>query len=180
MMTNDVLISYPPQWNKKILDYKNLIHTKGYKNVFIQNDIIEFENRQINMEHYDILQKREPNGAYTIALKRQILLVKIEKIENADIILIMNEPFNDTLYFELSIAYYLKKNIFLYGKINRQNDYFDTVSAMRLKTLNRDINNFPKPLIRIMEDSMNEEKRPIKDAIENKQSPTIRKQLKRK
>ena len=168
-MTNDVLLSYPAQWNKRILDYKNLIHEKGYKNVFIQNDIIDFENRKINMEQYDILQKRDPNGSYTIALKRQILLVKITKIEDADIILIINDPFNDTLFFELSVAYYLKKNIFLYGKINKQNDYFDTVAAMRLKTLNRDINNFPKPLMKIiMEDSMNEEKLPIKDETQRK------------
>jgi hypothetical protein len=104
------------------------------------NETIEFQGRQINVNAFDQLRKRNPNNPYIMELKRTIMELLTRNMENNNVVLIINtrsEQFIRETIFEISIAWYLKKIILSFDDITPTNG--ELISAMDITSLRTDL-----------------------------------------
>lgn len=108
------------------------------------NNSVLIQGREINVNAFEQLRKRNPSNPYILELKTEIMKVSVENIESSKAILIMNkdryEPFNKDVLFELTIAWFLKKILISFDDISISSNG-ELVSAMGIQSLKRDINN---------------------------------------
>jgi hypothetical protein len=129
------------------------------------NEVIEFQGRKININAFEQLKKRNPNNPYIIELKKTIMNILIQNIEQNKIVLIINnrnEQFEKETLFEISIAWYLKKQMLSYNDISYLNgeliQAMDIISLKRgidkiieLTTIKEEIKQIEKEIPKIME-----------------------------
>lgn len=118
------------------------------------DEIIEFENKKISMAVYDQLRKRERSSPQIISLYRHILLSQHEKIVNSDGILLLNyldDVMNPNVQFQSSIAWALKKPIFIWNNIDKYHVWYEVFQAMNVILIDRSVSLIAKEFTKIPE-----------------------------
>lgn len=111
--------------------------------VYIPNETIKYEGREININAFEQLRKRSPTNPYIIELKKQIIKELIDHIVISPNVIVcndMDEVFNDQTMFEVAISWYLNKSIYSYNDIQSSNR--ELCSAIGIISLKGNIINF--------------------------------------
>lgn len=140
------LANISPNENLALEIYNQLTEMKI--ETYRPNENIQFQGREINVNAFDQLRKRNPNNPYIIELKKTIMEILNKNIKNNDIFLLINkrsEQFIKETIFEMSIAWTLKKTMLSLEDITPING--ELVIAMDIKSLQGDITRIKKYLI---------------------------------
>lgn len=118
------------------------------------NETIQFQGREININAFDQLRKRNPNNPYIMELKRTIMKLLIQNIEKCELFFLINknrdEQFIKETLFELTTAWYLKKPLVSFNDVSPMNG--ELVIAMEIKSLQTDLTKI-KPYLLIKEET---------------------------
>lgn len=137
------------------------------------NDNILIQGREINVNAFEQLKKRNPSNPYILELKTEMMKKSVEHIEDSKIILIINkdryEVFNKDTLFELTIAWFLKKILISLNDISVTSNG-ELISAMGIKSLGGDINKIKE---------LYKEKEKEKPSIIEKETKPVEKRSKR-
>jgi hypothetical protein len=110
---------------------------------FIPDINIKYEGREININAFEQLRKRNPNNPYLVELKREILKVFVTNIVKSSNIIICTdgiESLKDQTIFEIAVTWYLNKPIYSYNRIQSNNR--ELLNAIGVISLEGSIDNF--------------------------------------
>lgn len=120
--------------------YNNLLEKN--LEVYTPNTDIKYEGREININAFEQLRKRNPTNPYIIELKKEIIKeLEANLIKSSTIIVCNNidEVFKDQTMLEIAIAWYLKNEIYSYNNIHSINR--ELCSAIGIISLKSDLSN---------------------------------------
>lgn len=144
---------------------------------YLPNSNIKFEGREININAFEQLRKRNPTNPHLIELKELIIKELIGHMVLSDLVLVCNssnETLNNQTIFEISIAWFLKKPIYSYNIFPLDNrELLSALGVIHLKEnidieLSKTIFNFKK------EKEIKEEEKSIEEKVSKKQKLTIK------
>jgi len=110
---------------------------------FILNIIVKYEGREININAFEQLKKRNPNNPYLIELKKEIMKILVNNITMSSEMIICTdgrETLKDQTIFEIAVMWYLNRPIYSYNKIQSNNK--ELLNAIGVISLDNNINNF--------------------------------------
>lgn len=113
-----------------------IFDNKDIEPIFM-DDLIELNNRELSVQAYEQIRKRDQNNLHVIEFKRKIIEKQIEKIESSDAILIYDDIDPDVL-FQMSVARYLSKRIYIMNKPDKI--YNDIINGFNVINLKGDLN----------------------------------------
>lgn len=96
--------------------------------VLLMDEFIDLNGKELSIQAYEQIKKRDRNNLHVIEFKRKILEIYIKKIEEANGILLL-EVLNPDNLFQISVAYYLHKQIYIWNDLKTPNEYQEIIKA---------------------------------------------------
>lgn len=125
---------------------------KGW-NVLVADEIISLNGRNLSIQAFLKVNSRDPKNHYAIELKKEMRKLAINRIEKSNAVLVCNFPIDKitgfisaSMFYELIIAEYLSKPIYMLEKLNNNQDYiFSEVNSMNIVFINNDFSRIDMP-----------------------------------
>ena len=109
-------------------------------NPILDDEIINFSGRTINISAYEQIKSRDPKNIQVIEFKKRLMEIQLNKIKNANGLLVCNEfemrDLPSNFLFEIFSANVFKKPIFLLNHLTFGMFASDELNAMNLIFLN--------------------------------------------
>jgi nucleoside 2-deoxyribosyltransferase len=140
-------IKFYPQ----ILEVKSLLEDMGYEVLIPPNRVKNDQGESISVLDYYQTRKNDVenkiNEEWVWERKQEAIRWHFEKIDKADVILVLNYDKNDIINYiggntlmEMGVAFWLNKPIYLYNPIPEGVSYFEEIKGMRPIVINGDLN----------------------------------------
>ena len=135
----------------QIVEVKKQLEDLGHEVLIPPHEVENKEGEMIPVEEYYRLRKEMIDRGESIdwvwERKEQAIKWHLEKVNKADVILVLNLDKNDipnyiggNTLLEAGVAFWLKKPIYLYNPIPENISYFEEIRGMRPIVINRDLN----------------------------------------
>ncbi|MDY0314151.1 MAG: hypothetical protein RBR32_03655 [Bacteroidales bacterium] len=141
------MILYPDQMQKNIVPVMEKIKEKGWETL-VPDDEVELNGKKLSLQAYYQIRNRDPKNIHVVELKTKIMESMFEKIEKSDAILVFNlldkttgMQISPQMFLGMSVAFYLKKDIYTFDHISNTLPYRDEIQAMHPKVITRNIDN---------------------------------------
>lgn len=109
---------------------------------------MDFEGQKLSVSSVIFLKKRDRDADHVLRLKHKIFDIITKNIEQASSLLILNlHPIDPFLFFQISIAYYLKKKMYLYNPVFRDNIFYLDVKAINPIVIHGDLSKMTRDFI---------------------------------
>lgn len=109
--------------------------------VITNDEIIHFDNKEINIASINLITKRDPRSPIVSRLRKELMLIQKEKIIECNALLVMNS--NDTIhvnfFHEICFAWILEKQIYVYNDIVYNDLFYNQLMAMDVIPLKKDL-----------------------------------------
>jgi len=123
---------------------KEKLKEKGFE-VLVYPQKVKVNGKVIDITEFYKMRKKNLTQDL-LKIKQRLIKEHIKRIERSDAILVLNFDkdgkegyIGGNTFLEISIAYYLKKKIFLWKKPSKNLPYFEEIMALKPKIINEDI-----------------------------------------
>jgi len=134
----------------KIIEVKKQLEDLGHEVLIPPHEVPNKDGEMIPVEEYYRIRKEMVEWGENIdwvwERKEQAIKWHLEKVNNADVILVLNFDKNNipnyiggNTLIEVGVAFWLKKPIYLYNPIPEDISYFEEIKSMRPIVINGDL-----------------------------------------
>ena len=138
------------QFWPQIVEVKKQLEDLGHEVLIPPHEVPNKEGDMIPVEEYYRIRKEMVDKGESIAWvwdrKEQAIKWHLEKVNKADVILVLNFDKNNipnyiggNTLLEVGVAFWLKKPIYLYNPIPENISYFEEIKGMRPIVINGDL-----------------------------------------
>ena len=137
-MKKTIFLAASMSFYKELIDVERQLEEKGFNVIIPVSAQLMKKTNDFDVTHYKGVQTNEQKGQY--------IMTNFEKIAQSDAILVINNIKNGiegyigaNVLMEIGLAFYLKKNIYIWNQIKEDASYIEELLAFNVVYINNDL-----------------------------------------